>query len=246
MRSIRRALLVLIFPAVAAAGPAQTRTTAPAFADLAVLDLAAEGVRIRYPAERATRPAAGAAYLQSYAEAGARASQPLRLDLGHGLPPATLTCDSGPADDPTCRLLADAEDPRSTIFEASGKEFVFLRNGEVYAFGRSDSMYDRRRLFRPERGRYVEAAQAFRYVGIEGRTSAPLVLTDRRGGDRVLLTLEAGSAVTILLNAVDGDDMHGHNPDYLVKTPEGLVGWARLPRQPDGRTIVEGLQFDGA
>ena len=50
--------------------------------------------------------------------------------------------------------------------------------------------------------------------------------------------------LTILLNpASENED--GQNPDYLVKTREGLVGWARIPMQPDGKTSIEGLYFAG-
>ena len=76
---------------------------------------------------------------------------------------------------------------------------------------------------------------------------APLALAATRGGDaaHALRTLDAGTKVTILLNAVDGDDENGLNPDYLVKTREGLIGWAHIPSKPDGTTIVEGLRFNG-
>ena len=40
-------------------------------------------------------------------------------------------------------------------------------------------------------------------------------------------------------------DEDGGNADYLVKTREGLVGWTRLPTQPDGKTLVDGLFFAG-
>lgn len=229
------------------AKPMKAQTTPTLFPDLAVLDLGNEGVRIRYPADKARKSDHRAAYLANYEEAGVHASQPLRFDLGHGLPAATLTCDSGPSNDPMCRLLTDAEQPSSTIFEAPGKEFVFLANGDIYVFGQSDSMYDHRRLFRHDGHHYVEAAQPLRHVGIEGTTRAPLALTATRGGDtaHALRTLDAGTPVTILLNAADGDDENGINPDYLVKTREGLVGWARIPSKPDGTTIVEGLRFNG-
>lgn len=230
-----------------AATTTQTRSTPTLFPDLAVLDLKNERVRIRYPADKAQKTEHRAAYLANYEEAGVYASQPLRFDLGNGLPATTLTCDSGPSNDPMCRLLTDAEQPSSTIFEAPGTEFVFLASGDIYVFGQSDSMYDHRRLFRYDGHHYTEAAQPLRYVGIEGTTRAPLAITATRGGDatHALRTLDAGSPVTILLNAADGDDENGLNPDYLVKTREGIVGWARIPSKPDGTTIVAGLHFNG-
>jgi len=57
--------------------------------------------------------------------------------------------------------------------------------------------------------------------------------------------LPAKTTLTILLNAANGDDENGQNADYLVKTREGLVGWAHIPTKPDGMTIVEGLRYNG-
>lgn len=251
MRTIAVALLAFALHAIAAAAAkpsSQTKAGTPTpFPGLAVLDLKNEGVRIRYPAAKASKPAKRAAYLANYEEAGVYASQPLRFDLGHGLPATTLTCDSGPSNDPMCRLLTDAEQPSSTIFESPGREFVFLADGEIAVFGQSDSMYDHRRLFRYDGRRYVEAAQPLRYVGIDGTTRVPLALTSTRGGDTAhpLRLLDAGTPLTILLNAADGDDEDGGNADYLVRTREGFVGWARIPLKADGTTIVDGLRFNG-
>ncbi len=52
-------------------------------------------------------------------------------------------------------------------------------------FGATDYTYDHRRLFRFDGKRFAEVAQPFRYVGIEGTTTAPLALTsERESGDR--------------------------------------------------------------
>ncbi|HEY0230132.1 MAG TPA: hypothetical protein VGC55_02670, partial [Dokdonella sp.] len=121
-----------------------------------------------------------------------------------------------------------------------------LANADIYVYGQSDTLYDHRRLFRYDGKRYVEAAQAFRYVGIEGVTKSTLALTADKGGNmqHALATLPAGTKLTILLNP-SSENEDGENPDYLVKTREGLVGWAHIPSQPDGKTVVEGLYFAG-
>jgi hypothetical protein len=217
------------------------------FPGLARTDLKREGVRAWYPAAAAKPVKTPAAYLKSYEEAGVYASQPLMLELGHGVPAATLTCDSGPSADPSCRLLANADNPDSTIFESSGIDFVFLANADIYVFGQSDTLYDHRRLFRFDGKHYVEATQAFRYVGIEGVTKSALALTAEKGGDvnHPLIAVPARTPLTILLNPIGGENDDGQNFDYLVKTREGLVGWARVPTLPDGKTIIEGLYFRG-
>ena len=245
-----RMILFVVFaiasmsPDASAAGGADPGALFPKLARLA---LKHEGVRIWYPAEKATPVKSPPAYLKDYEEAGVYASQPLLLDLGHGLPQLALACDSGPSADPSCRLLPKFEDPASAVFESAGSDFVFLANAEIYVFGHSDNLYDHRRLFRFDGARFVEAAQPFRYVGVEGKTKAALALTSEKGGDakNALVTLAADTSVMILLNAVARDDENGQNTDYLVRTREGLVGWARIPMRPDGRTVVDGLYFAG-
>lgn len=233
--------LALVPPAALAGDPASL------FPKLAKIELKNEGVRVFYPADKAEPVETKPAYLKEYDEAGVYASQPIVLDLGHGLPKLAVACDSGPSADPSCRLLAKFDDPGSAIFESAGTDFVFTADAEIYVSGHSDGLYDHRRLFRYDGKRFAEVAQPFRYVGVEGKTTAPLALTAVKGGDtkRAIATLPANASVTVLLNAASGDDENGQNPDYLVRTREGIVGWARIAMKPNGTTIVQGLRYAG-
>jgi hypothetical protein len=220
------------------------------FPDLAKLELKDERVRVWYPKDRAKTIATPPVWEKDYEEAGVYAAAPLVLDLGHGLPPLSLACDSGPSNDPSCRLLANRDDPATALFESPGTDFAFLPSGVIYASGATDYTYDHRRLFRYDGKRFAEVAQPFRHVGIDGRTTAPLTVTAERATSRKnsahpIATLPANTPLTILLNATTGDDENGQNADYLVKTREGLVGWAHIPAKPDGTTIVEGLRYNG-
>lgn len=220
------------------------------FPDLTRLDLKNEGVRVWYPKSNAQPVKSPPSWLKEYDKAGVYAAEPLVLDLGHGLPKLALACDSGPSNDPSCRLLTKFDDPASVIFESAGNDFVFPPSAEIYVFGDTDQLYDHRRLFRFDGKRFNEVAQPFRYVGVEGKTKAPLALTAARGAKtsdakQVLITLATGTPVTILLNVAGEDDEFGQNAEYLVRTREGLVGWAHIPTQPDGATIVEGFHFAG-
>lgn len=225
------------------------------FPDLTKLDLKDEGVRVWYPKDRAQPIAKAPAYLKEVEDAGVYIAEPVMLDLGHGVPKAALGCDSGPSNDPSCRLLTKPDDPDapgSVIFESPGTEFVFASSGEIYTFGANDYAYDHHRLYRFDGKRFAEVAQPFRYVGIDGTTTTPLVLTSERGNGETkpdarhaLATLPAKTPITILLNATSGDDEYGQNADYLVRTREGLVGWAHIPTKEDGTTIVDGLRYNG-
>jgi hypothetical protein len=139
------------------------------FPGLTRLELKQERVRVWYPKSSAHAVTSPPAYLKEYEQAGVYAAEPLLLDLGHGLPKLALACDSGPSNDPSCRLLTKFDDPASAIFESAGNDFVFLASGEIRVFGNTDQLYDHRRLFRFDGKRFNEVAQPFRYVGIEGK-----------------------------------------------------------------------------
>jgi hypothetical protein len=220
------------------------------FPDLAKIELKDERVRIWYPKDHAKATPTPPVWRKDYEEAGVYAAAPLVLELGHGIPPLALACDSGPSNDPSCRLLTNRDDPATAIFESPGTEFAFLASGEIYASGATDYTYDHRRVFRYDGKRFAEIAQPFRYVGIDGRTTAPLALTAERAAGKknaasAIAMLPANTPLTILVNAATGDDENGQNADYLVKTREGLVGWAHIATKPDGTTIVEGLRYNG-
>ncbi|HEV7489189.1 MAG TPA: hypothetical protein VGO25_00185 [Rhodanobacteraceae bacterium] len=247
-----RACLLLVVLAILPCGSAFCADPSMWFPELTRLDLKDEGIRVWYPKANATPVTTRPAYLKDYDDAGVYGAQPLLLDLGHGLPTLALACDSGPSNDPSCRLLSKFDDPASAIFESAGNDFVFLTTAEIYVFGGTDYTYDHRRLFRFDGKHFAEIAQPFRYVGIEGKTKASLALTSMRSADapreaakKVLATLPPDTTITILLNAASGDNEYGQNPDYLVRTREGLIGWAHIPTRPDGTTIVEGLRYAG-
>lgn len=244
MRAFVRVAIALAIVRCAVVSAADPSTWFP---DLTRLDLKDERVTVWYPKANAKPVTTKPAWLKDYEEAGVFVAEPLLLDLGHGLPALALTCDSGPSNDPSCRLLPHADEAEHPVFESPGNVFVFTPSADIYVFGDTDFTYDHRRLFRYDGKRFSEVAQPFRYVGIEGKTSAALSLTATPGGDaaQALITLPKGASLTILLNAATGDDAYGQNPDYLVKTREGLVGWARIPTKPDGTTIVRGLRYNG-
>ncbi|WP_257386453.1 hypothetical protein [Tahibacter caeni] len=232
--------LALLLPLTAGAADLST-----AFPQLAALTLKNEGVTVLYPRERADK-AAPPAWLREYEEAGVYASAPLLLTLD-GLPPLTLACDSGPSADPSCRLLRDAAKPEEAVFAAPGTQFAFLPDARIVVGGHSDTNYDERRVYQWKNDRFVELAQPLRHVGVNGALKQPVVLRRAPGANaaELGLTLAAGTRVTVLLNDTRRSDDDELNPDYLLLTPEGIVGWAHLPGNPDGTTAVDGLYYRG-
>ena len=238
MRPILSCLLTSL-PLVAAAA------TPPAGAP-ARLRLEHEGVEVIYPADRAQTLAAPPTWLQELQAAGVYASAPLRLDPGGGAGALVLACDSGPSADPSCYLLRDADRPEVRVFEAPGTRFEFRGDGRILVSGHSTNLYDHRRLYTYDGTRFVETPQPLRYVGVEARARVPIALhAERDGAGTVTLTLPAGAAFTVLLNDNSRIDERGENPNYLVRTADGIVGWVLLPSHPDGSTDADGLYFRG-
>lgn len=243
MKFRRGFALTLLLPLTAVAADLST-----AFPQLAKLELKNEGVTVLYPREHATK-ATPPAWLREYEEAGVYASTPLLLKLA-GLPPLTLACDSGPSADPSCRLLRDADKPEETAFEAPGTQFAILPDARIVVGGHSDTYYDERRVYQWKKDRFIEIAQPLRHVGVSGALKQAVTLRSAPGAKAIELglTLAAGTRVTVLLNDArksSASDEEEFSADYLLLTPEGLVGWAHLPGNPDGTTAVEGLYYRG-
>ncbi len=234
------ALAVVLLPGMATAAE-----LAGLFPGLTRLDLNNEGVTVLYPRERG-ETATAPAWLKEYEAAGVYASAPLTLRLGE-LPAMTLVCDSGPSADPSCRLLRDPAKPEEAVFSATGTQFAFLPDARVVVAGHSNNFYDQRKVYVWKGSRFDEVPQPLRQVGIGGTLRQPVALRRAPGADAAALgvTVAAGSRVTVLLNDNSYVDDTGQNPNYLLLTAEGIVGWAHLPGQPDGSTAIDGLYFRG-
>ncbi|WP_313917652.1 hypothetical protein [Tahibacter sp.] len=236
-------LLVLAFAMLP--GMATAEELAGLFPALTRLNLTNEGVTVLYPRER-SETATAPAWLKEYEAAGIYASAPLTLRLGT-LPAMTLICDSGPSADPSCRLLPDPAKAEQDVFQAAGTQFAFLPEARIVVAGHSNNFYDQRKVYVWKGGRFVEVPQPLRHVGIGGTLKQAVTLRRAPGAGAAALgvTLAAGSRVTVLLNDNSHVDEAGQNPDYLLLTAEGIVGWAHLPGQPDGSTAIDGLYFRG-
>jgi hypothetical protein len=108
-------------------------------------------------------------------------------------------------------------------------------------------MYNQRRRYSYDGKQFVETPQPLRYVGVSGKTKSALALTKEKGGNgkNVFLSVPAGSEVTVVANDNSSVDDNGQNPNYLVMTREGILGWAKIPQQPDGKTLIDTLYYRG-
>ena len=184
------------------------------FPDLTRLDLKDEGVRVWYPKANAQPVTTPPAYLKEFDEAGVYVRRAAAARSRPRSAEARARVRFGA--EQRSELPAAVEvrgSRRARSFESAGNDFVFLPTAEIYVFGETDYTYDHRRLFRFDGKHFAEVAQPFRYVGIEGKTKAPLALTAARNADaaqgdakQMLATLAPETSITILLNAASGDN----------------------------------------
>lgn len=217
------------------------------FPQLTPLKLENEGIRVLYAKDQAEKVTQRPSWINEVEQAGVYAALPLRLQLGKGIPPLTLYCDSGPSADPSCRLLPNTDVPEKTVFDAPGTEFAFPGDGRIVVAGHSNNYYDQRKVFHWDGSKFVETVQPLLQVGLKGKTRAAIPLRSAPGATAATtgVVLPAGSSVTVLLNDNSTVDDSGQNPNYLLLSAEGIVGWAYLPGQPDGSTAIEGLFYAG-
>lgn len=145
--------------------------------------------------------------------------------------------DPGPSADPNFQVVRGTE-PTDNAYLGSinGLELVIPGDGFVYVSGHTDTTFDQRRKYRVTNEGVEEVPQPYYYVGLSTKTLKPVTLRSALEGGETVAELPAGSDVEILLN---------HEDDYLIKTPEGLVGWFTEKLSTQEPEHFEGLYFRG-
>jgi len=144
--------------------------------------------------------------------------------------------DPGPSADPNFQVVRGTEPTDDTyLVSMNGLELTIPGDGFIYVSGHTNTTFDQRRKYRVTDTGLEEVPQPFYFVGLATRTLKPVRLRSNAGGEDVA-TLPAGTPVEILLNRED---------DYLIKTPEGLVGWFTEELTTQDPEHFEGLYYRG-
>jgi len=144
--------------------------------------------------------------------------------------------DEGPSVDPTFMIYLGHQLQGEPALEVFALTLILPGNGQVYAAGHTNNMYDQRRKFVFANRTFQEAVQPFYAVNVSGQLDAPVTLMAERGNSARVGFLPAGSNVDVLLNKDDW---------YLLRTPFGLTGWARIDPSPAPGSPVIGLYYAG-
>ena len=125
--------------------------------------------------------------------------------------------DAGASDDPSFCVVKTIDGESSECL--GGTELIIPGNGYVYVSGHSNTMFNAHRKFFWQNNKLVEVKQPFYYVGLQSETLRDVKLCRDTDYKSVVAALPAGYKVEVLINKGD---------NYLVKTPNGLVGWLKI------------------
>ncbi len=143
-----------------------------------------------------------------------------------------------------------SDDPEYVLANKSGKvvgsvnaiEFYINEQGVVYTSGHTNNMFNKRRKFQLTQDTLTEVKQAFYYVGLKSKTTAPITLYKSKTGNEVVANVPQDYQIEVLLCEYSNEYLERF---FLVRTEFGLVGWLRLKDNSEYNTGIEGLTFAG-
>lgn len=149
-----------------------------------------------------------------------------------------VTYNEGPSADP-CFIIyrVDKDTTKMLSYAIDGLSLFIPGNGFLYVSGHTDNMYDTHRKFKVTRDTLLEVTQPFYYVGLKSVTIKEIEIYSDTTLSNSVAILPKGSNVEIVLNKSGNY--------YLLKTPFGLLGWAKIDGTGYGDSAIKGLFFAG-
>ena len=141
----------------------------------------------------------------------------------------------GASADPEFLFYKDGTD--TPIFSVAALNLYIPGNGNIYTAGHTNNYFNIRKKFTFKNNKFVEAEQAFYYVGLQSKTLKAITLYKSESLRTSIANLPADYNVEVLINK-QGTNL------YLIKTDFGLTGWTKLPMEY-GNPTIEGLFYAG-
>jgi hypothetical protein len=145
---------------------------------------------------------------------------------------------SGPSDDPGFSIYRkeDFKNKKDPIDHFSGLELTIPGNGAVYLSGHTNNMFNMRKKYTYQKGKFVEVKQAFYYVGIKNKAKADFNIYADTNLKSIVAAIKKDSEVEVLINQGDY---------YLIKTPFGLTGWIKIGNGAMNNEFIQGIFYAG-
>jgi hypothetical protein len=144
---------------------------------------------------------------------------------------------SGPSADPKFMIkVKTANGGFKIIKRLSGTEIFIPGSGKIYISGHTNNMFNSRKKYVLKDELLEEVIQPFYYVGLKTVTTQMVKIYSSKLQKNIVAILPEKSQVEVILN--EGEF-------YLLKTPFGLLGWARVPESLSTNSPLKGLYFAG-
>jgi hypothetical protein len=142
--------------------------------------------------------------------------------------------DWGPSYDPNFSIYTVENGEAVLIGSISATRLYIPGNGNIYAEGRQNQIFNVRQKFKIKNGKIEEVKQAMKYVGLKTTTNELIKLSIEKESSSNIAVLPKGAEVEVLLN--EGNY-------FLIRTSFGLVGWWKWSY--DKNNVIEGLYLSG-
>jgi len=120
----------------------------------------------------------------------------------------------------------------------SGLNLYIPGNGNIYVSGHTNNNFNERKKYTLKNGKFVEASQAYYYVGLKTKTIKPITIYKTENLTGSVASLPKDYSIEVLINK-QGTDF------YLIKTDFGLTGWVKTGSTNYGDGAIDGLFYMG-
>ncbi|WP_411895223.1 hypothetical protein [Winogradskyella sp. A2] len=143
----------------------------------------------------------------------------------------------GQSDDPQLII----EHKTKIILNVIGDKFHF-RGKSLYVEGYSNNLFDKKRKFIFENGKFNEVKQPLYFVGIKGKLKRNIKIHETKDLTSIVATLPKNYPIEIVMAEFNENDIAEY---FLVKTKFGLLGWLKIEMDDENGGLMDGFYFHG-
>jgi hypothetical protein len=141
----------------------------------------------------------------------------------------------GQSDDPQIIIEYNTK----IILTAIGDKFHF-RGESLYVEGYSNNLFNKKRKFIFENGKFNEVKQPLYFVGIKGKLKRNIKIYETKDLTSIVATLPKNYPIEIVMAEFIENDFSQY---FLVKTKFGLMGLIKIEINDENGGLIDGFYF---
>ena len=143
----------------------------------------------------------------------------------------------GPSDDPQLIIEYNTK----IILTADGEKFHF-RGKSLFVEGNSNNLFNKKRKFIFENGKFNEVRQPLYFVGIKGKLKRNIKIYETKSLKSTVANLPKNYPIEIVMAEFSENDLIEY---FLVKTKFGLMGWLKIEIDDENGGLIDSFYFHG-